>query len=59
MPVRHLIAACAVPAAAQVLLPALRPSVLDLAGAAFWMSAMALLEGCAVGLLLDRLVWTS
>ncbi|MEU9224493.1 hypothetical protein AB0D40_09005 [Streptomyces massasporeus] len=59
MPVRHLIAACAVPAAAQVLLLALRPSVLDLAGAAFWMSAVVLLGGCAVGLLLDRLVWTS
>ena len=59
MPVRHLAVACAAPAAAQVLLPALRPDVLDLAGAAFWMSTGVLLAGCAVGLLLDRLVWTS
>ncbi|MEU4483629.1 hypothetical protein AB0H94_01865 [Streptomyces purpurascens] len=59
MPVRHLAAACAAPAAAQVLLLTLRPDVLDLAGPAFWMSAGVLLAGCAVGLLLDRLVWTS
>lgn len=59
MPVRHLVAACAVPAAAQVLLLTLRPDVLDLAGPAFWMSTGVLLAGCAVGLLLDRLVWTS
>jgi hypothetical protein len=59
VPVRHLTAACATPAAAQVLLPTLRPDVLDLAGAAFWMSTGVLLAGCAVGLLLDRLVWTS
>ncbi|MFC9679944.1 hypothetical protein [Streptomyces sp. NPDC056948] len=59
MPARHLAAACAVPAAAQVLLLTLRPDVLDLAGPAFWMSAGVLLAGCAVGLLLDRLVWTS
>ncbi|MFD5232000.1 hypothetical protein ACFWJ5_26365 [Streptomyces qaidamensis] len=58
-PVRHLAAACAVPAAAQVLLLALRPDVLDLAGPALWMSTGVLLAGCAVGLLLDRLVWTS
>ncbi|WP_309095973.1 hypothetical protein [Streptomyces sp.] len=59
MPVRHLAAACAVPAAAQVLLLTLRPDVLDLAGPAFWMSTGVLLAGCAAGLLLDRLVWTS
>ncbi|GAA2902292.1 MULTISPECIES: hypothetical protein [Streptomyces] len=59
MPVRHLAAACAAPAAAQMLLLALRPDVLDLAGEAFWMSTGVLLAGCAVGLLLDRLVWTS
>ncbi|MGX1560818.1 hypothetical protein [Streptomyces sp. NPDC055506] len=59
MPARHLVAACAVPAAAQVLLLTLRPGVLDLAGLAFWMSTAVLLAGCAVGLLLDRLVWTS
>ncbi|GHD10982.1 hypothetical protein GCM10010313_33600 [Streptomyces violarus] len=59
MPVRHLAAACAAPAAAQVLLLALRPGVLDLSGQAFWMSAGVLLAGCAAGLLLDRLVWTS
>ncbi|MEV5355146.1 hypothetical protein ACIPM2_19095 [Streptomyces sp. NPDC086081] len=59
MPVRHLAAACAVPAAAQVLLLTLRPEVLDLAGPAFWMSTGVLLAGCAAGLLLDRLVWTS
>ncbi|MFC9128950.1 hypothetical protein ACFT4A_19155 [Streptomyces sp. NPDC057099] len=59
LPVRHLAAACAAPAAAQVLLLALRPEVLDPAGLAFWMSAGVLLAGCAVGLLLDRLVWTS
>ncbi|MFC9505595.1 hypothetical protein [Streptomyces sp. NPDC057002] len=59
MPARHLVAACAVPAAAQVLLLTLRPDVLDLAGPAFWMSTGVLLAGCAVGLLLDRLVWTS
>ncbi|MEU0169105.1 hypothetical protein ABZ214_27255 [Streptomyces iakyrus] len=58
-PVRHLAAACAAPAAAQVLLLALRPDVLDPAGAALWMSMGVLLAGCAVGLLLDRLVWTS
>ncbi|MFF6951543.1 hypothetical protein ACFZAD_23165 [Streptomyces iakyrus] len=58
-PVRHLAAACAAPAAAQVLLLALRPDVLDPAGAALWMSTGVLLAGCAVGLLLDRLVWTS
>ncbi|MGC0205945.1 hypothetical protein [Streptomyces levis] len=59
MPARHLVAACTVPAAAQVLLLALRPDVLDLAGPAFWMSTGVLLAGCAAGLLLDRLVWTS
>ncbi|MEU0217290.1 hypothetical protein ABZ281_20155 [Streptomyces sp. NPDC006265] len=59
MPVRHLAAACAVPAAAQVLLPARRPSALDPTGAAFWMSAVVPPGGCAVGLRLDRLVWTS
>ncbi|MEV0240329.1 hypothetical protein AB0I06_10425 [Streptomyces sp. NPDC050674] len=59
MPVRHLVAACAAPAAAQVLLLTLRPDVLDPAGAALWMSLGVLLAGCAVGLLLDRLVWTS
>ncbi|MFJ8592765.1 hypothetical protein [Streptomyces sp. NPDC093598] len=59
MPVRHLAAACAAPAAAQVLLLTLRPGVLDLTGAAFWMSTGVLLAGCAVGMLLDRLVWTS
>ncbi|MEU7717815.1 hypothetical protein [Streptomyces tibetensis] len=59
MPVRHLAAACAAPAAAQVLLLFLRPGVLDLAGAGFWMSTGVLLAGCTVGLLLDRLVWTS
>ncbi|MFI6806895.1 hypothetical protein ACIBO6_17985 [Streptomyces luteogriseus] len=59
MPVRHLAAACAAPAAAQVLLPALRPGARDPAGAAFWMSAVVLLGGCALGVLLDRLVWTS
>ncbi|WP_051814801.1 hypothetical protein RFN58_27235 [Streptomyces iakyrus] len=58
-PVRHLAAACAAPAAAQVLLLALRPDVLDPAGAALWMSTGVLLAGCAVGLLLERLVWTS
>ncbi|MET9389846.1 hypothetical protein ABZY20_05425 [Streptomyces sp. NPDC006624] len=59
VPARHLAAACAVPVAAQLLLFALRPGVLDPAGVAFWMSAGVLLAGCAVGLLLDRLVWTS
>ncbi|MFB6843424.1 hypothetical protein ACFCXS_00920 [Streptomyces sp. NPDC056373] len=59
MPVRHLAAACAAPAAAQVLLLSLRPGVLDLAGAGFWMSTGVLPAGCTVGLLLDRLVWTS
>ncbi|WP_369197085.1 hypothetical protein [Streptomyces djakartensis] len=59
VPARHLAAACAVPAAAQVLLLALRPDVLDPAGPALWMSTGVLLAGCAVGLLLDRLVWTS
>ncbi|AMW12594.1 hypothetical protein A4E84_25785 [Streptomyces qaidamensis] len=58
-PVRHPTAACAAPAAAQVLLPAVRPDVLDLAGAAFWMSTGVPPAGCAMGLLLDRLVWTS
>ncbi|GHC67355.1 hypothetical protein ACFYN9_28500 [Streptomyces collinus] len=58
-PARLPAAACAAPAAAQVPLPALRPDVLDPAGAALWMSTGMLLSGCAVGLLLDRLVWTS
>ncbi|MGK5697331.1 hypothetical protein ACSNOJ_31340 [Streptomyces sp. URMC 128] len=59
MPVRHPAAACAAPAAAQMLLPALRPGVLDPAGPALWMPTGVLPAGCAVGLLLDRLVWTS
>ncbi|MFI9750596.1 hypothetical protein [Streptomyces collinus] len=58
-PARLPAAACAAPAAAQVLLPTLRPDVLDPAGAAPWMSTGVLLAGCAVGLLPDRLVWTS
>ncbi|MFF7792253.1 hypothetical protein [Streptomyces sp. NPDC007991] len=57
--VRHLAAACAVPAAAQVLLLTLRPGVLDPAEPALWMSTGVLLTGGAAGLLLDRLAWTS
>jgi hypothetical protein len=56
MPARHLAAACAVPAAAQVLLLTLRSDLLDPANLALWMSMGVLLAGCAVGLLLDRLV---
>ncbi|MFD8154089.1 hypothetical protein ACFY3O_16735 [Streptomyces sp. NPDC001046] len=59
VPARHLAAACAAPVAAQVLLVGLRPDVLDPTGPALWMSTGVLLAGCAVGLLLDRLVWTS
>ncbi|MDN0195441.1 hypothetical protein [Streptomyces sp. S.PNR 29] len=59
VPVRHLAAACAVPAAAQLLTVSLRWDVMSATGAALWMSTGVLLAGCAVGLLLDRLVWTS
>jgi hypothetical protein len=59
VPTRHVVAACAVPAAAQVLLLTLRPDLLDLAGPAFWMSTGVLLAGCAAGLMLDRLVRAS
>ncbi|MEU6176872.1 hypothetical protein [Streptomyces coeruleorubidus] len=58
-PGRHPAVACAAPAAAQVLLLSLRPGVRNPAGPALWMSTGVLPAGCAVGLPLDRLVWTS
>ncbi|MER7972971.1 hypothetical protein ABTX35_28910 [Streptomyces sp. NPDC096080] len=58
-PVRHAAAACAVPAAALALALALRPHSPAPAGTALWMSTAVLLAGCAAGLLLDKLVWTS
>ncbi|GGL76853.1 hypothetical protein GCM10010129_20770 [Streptomyces fumigatiscleroticus] len=53
LPVRHAAAACAVPAAAQLLTLSLHwdrsgPSTLS-----FWMSTGVLLAGCAVGMLLE------
>lgn len=54
VPARHVAAACAVPAAAQLLTLALRPDVVSTVGLAFWMSTGVLLAGCAMGLLLDR-----
>jgi hypothetical protein len=59
MPVRQVAAACAVPAAAQVLMLSLRWERTGFGTLAFWMSAGVLLAGCVVGLLLDKLVWTS
>ncbi|MFC9908800.1 hypothetical protein [Streptomyces sp. NPDC127197] len=59
IPVRHVAAACAVPAAAQLLTVTLRWDVVGVASLALWMSTGVLLAGCAVGLLLDRLVWAS
>ncbi|MET7381026.1 hypothetical protein ABZT08_19765 [Streptomyces sp. NPDC005526] len=54
MPVRHTGAACAVPAAAQVLTLSLRWERTGFGSLAFWMSTAVLLTGCAAGLLLDR-----
>ncbi|MFI8190950.1 hypothetical protein ACIF8T_19410 [Streptomyces sp. NPDC085946] len=59
VPARHVAAACAVPAAAQVLTLSLRWEAMSPAGTALWMSTGVLLAGCAAGLLLDKLVWTS
>ncbi|MEU2727600.1 hypothetical protein ACIP68_22640 [Streptomyces griseoviridis] len=58
-PVRHPVAACAVPVAALLLASALRPEFLAPAHGSLWMSTAVLLAGCAAGLLLDKLVWTS
>ncbi|MFI6205840.1 hypothetical protein ACIBAI_05495 [Streptomyces sp. NPDC051041] len=58
-PVRHAAAACAVPAAAQLLALALRRDPAGIAGPAFWMSLAVLPAGCAAGMLLDKSVWTS
>ncbi|MET8247727.1 hypothetical protein ABZV31_26975 [Streptomyces sp. NPDC005202] len=54
MPVGHAVAACAVPAAAQVLTLSLRWDRTGFTSLAFWMSTGVLLAGCAMGLLLDR-----
>ncbi|MFI1162505.1 hypothetical protein ACH4UM_02600 [Streptomyces sp. NPDC020801] len=54
VPVRHAVAACAVPAAAQLLTLSLRWDRAGPASLAFWMSTGVLLAGCAVGMLLDR-----
>jgi hypothetical protein len=53
MPVRHAVAGCAVPAAAQVLTLSLRWDRAGLATPAFWMSTAVALAGCAAGMLLD------
>ncbi|MEV8595870.1 hypothetical protein [Streptomyces sp. NPDC052012] len=53
MPWRHTVAACAVPAAAQVLTLALHGDRAGLGSLGFWMSTGVLLAGCAVGMLLD------
>lgn len=59
VPLRQVAAACAVPAAAQLLTLSLRWERTGFGTPAFWMSTGVLLAGCAVGLLLEKLVWTS
>ncbi|MEU5366754.1 hypothetical protein ABZ354_25345 [Streptomyces sp. NPDC005925] len=53
MPLRHALAGCAVPAAAQVLTLSLRWDRAGFTTSAFWMSTAVALAGCAVGMLLD------
>jgi hypothetical protein len=53
VPVRHAVAGCAVPAAAQVLTLSLRWDRVGFASTALWMSTAVVLAGCAVGMLLD------
>ncbi|MCX5050726.1 MULTISPECIES: hypothetical protein [unclassified Streptomyces] len=52
-PARHVAAACAVPAAGQLLVLSLRPDLTNVSGLALWMSTGVLLAGCSMGLLLD------
>lgn len=47
-------AACAVPAAGQVLVLSPRPDLTTVSGLALWMSTGVLLAGRSMGLLLDR-----
>ena len=51
---RHVAAACAVPAAGQLLTLSLRPEVANVSSLALWMSTGVLLAGCSMGLLLDK-----
>ncbi|MEV6960135.1 hypothetical protein AB0M97_13210 [Streptomyces sp. NPDC051207] len=53
VPVRHAVAGCAVPAAAQVLTLSLRWDRTGFTSLAFWMSTAVVLAGCAAGMLLD------
>ncbi|MFF4251465.1 hypothetical protein ACFY1L_09675 [Streptomyces sp. NPDC001663] len=54
MPARHVAAACAVPAAGQLLTVSLRPELANVSSLALWMSTGVLLAGCSMGLLLDK-----
>ncbi|MFB7457383.1 MULTISPECIES: hypothetical protein [unclassified Streptomyces] len=54
IPARHVVAACAVPVAAQLLTLSLRRERTGLSSPALWMSTGVLLAGCALGLLLER-----
>ncbi|MFK4144124.1 hypothetical protein [Streptomyces sp. NPDC004065] len=62
LPLRHAVAGCAVPAAAQLLTLSLHWERTGASSLSLWMSTGVLLAGCALGMLLDRwrfLVWTS
>ncbi|MEU6255570.1 hypothetical protein [Streptomyces sp. NPDC047043] len=54
VPARHVAAACAVPAAGQLLTVSLRPELVSVSSLALWMSTGVLLAGCSMGLLLDK-----
>jgi hypothetical protein len=54
VPGRHVAAACAVPAAGQLLTLSLRPDLVTVSSLALWMSTGVLLAGCSMGLLLDK-----
>lgn len=54
VPGRHVAAACAVPAAGQLLTLSLRPDLVTVSSLALWMSTGVLLAGCSIGLLLDK-----
>jgi hypothetical protein len=53
-PAHHVAAACAVPAAGQLLLLSLQPDLVSVSSLALWMSTGVLLAGCSMGLLLDK-----
>jgi hypothetical protein len=54
VPARHAVAACAAPAAGQLLTVSLRPELASVSSLALWMSTGVLLAGCSMGLLLDK-----